>query len=150
MLKEQIKKWFEESVRLNFKIDPELKRILLSNPPNLDKFITNLCREFENADRVCRSRGLVLKQKTIQDTVYDMTEVFITVMENEAKRRYETDLAKLAREKEAAQIKEFEDVLSGNATGEFAEAGVITNEKIDAQREKALFEKAQAEGRIQA
>lgn len=139
MLRSQIKKWFREAVQLDLEIDPELKRMLLrEDHPNLNRFLDNLTAQFEQADRECRRRGLVLKAKTIQDTVYDMEKVFVMGLMGEAKNRYESDLAKAAREAEAQKIKEFEDVLAGKATGEFAEAGVITNEKIDSEREAAL------------
>lgn len=145
MLRSQIKKWFREAVQLDIEIESELKRKLLAEDhPNLNRFLDNLCEQFEQADKICQRKGLVLKQKTIQDTVYDMTKYFVMGLQGEAKRRYGSDLAKAAREAEAAKIKEFEDVLSGNATGEFAEAGVITNEKIDAEREGALEAKDRA------
>lgn len=139
MLREQIKKWFREAVQLDIEIETELKRKLLAEDhPNLNKFLDNLCDQIEKADEQCRRKGLVLKQKTIQDTVYDFTKYFALGIQGEAKRRYESDLEKSAREAELAKVEEFEDVLQGKATGEFAEAGVISNEKIDAEREAAL------------
>lgn len=139
MLREQIKKWYREAIQLDFEIEPELKRKLLAEDhPNLNKFIDNLCEQFIQAEKQCRHRGLILKMKTMQDTVYDLTKYFVMGLQGEAKRRYESDLEKSAREAETAKIKEFEDVLQGKPTGEFAEAGVISNEKIDAEREAAL------------
>jgi len=139
MLREQVKKWYREAIQLDFEIEPELKRKLLAEDhPNLNKFIDNLCEQFIQAEKQCRRKGLILKTKTMQDTVYDLTKYFVMGLQGEAKRRYESDLEKSAREAEAAKVKEFEDVLQGKATGEFAEAGVISNEKIDAEREAAL------------
>lgn len=148
MLRQQIKNWYREAVQLDLEIEPELKRKLLQEDhPNLNRFIDNLCAQVEQADKICQRKGLILKQKTIQTTVYDMTKFFVMGLQGEAKRRYESDIDKAAREAEAAKIKEFEDVLAGNATGEFAEAGVITNEKIDRERERAL--EAQDRARLQ-
>jgi hypothetical protein len=149
MLREQIRKWFREAVQLDIEIDPELKRKLLAEDHvNINKFLDNLCAQFEKAEEMCRRKGLVLKQKTMQDTVYDLTKYFALGVQGEAKRRYESDLEKAAREAEAAKVKEFEDVLQGKATGEFAEAGVISNEKIDAEREAEL--ERQDRARIQS
>lgn len=147
MLNVKVKQWFEEGVRLNLEAPQELKDTLLRGHPRLQGFIDRMTAELLNAEKVCRERGVFLKEKTMQDTVYDMTKVFMQGMEGEAKRRYESDLQRLAREAEQSKIQEFEDVLDGKATGEFAEAGVITNEEIDSQREKALEQKARIEGR---
>lgn len=147
MLNVKVRQWFEEAVRLDLTAPQELKETLLRGHPKLEGFLENLAGEIIKAEGICKTRGIVLKEKTIQDFVYDMTKFFMAGMEGEAKKRYESDLARLAREAEASKIQEFEDVLSGNASGEFAEAGVISNEEIDNKREKALEEKARAEGR---
>lgn len=137
MLRQQIKKWFEEAVRLDFTTDPELKRVLLQGHPKIDGFVDRMTEQFIQAEKVCRQKKVFLKQKTIQDTVYDMTKFFMKGLEGEAKRRHESDLQRVAREAEANKIQEFEDVLSGNLKDEWLEAGVITNEKIDKEREVA-------------
>ena len=138
MLRPKIKKWFEEAIRLNMEAPEELKRMLLRGHPKVEGFLDHITGQVIQADKLCLARGLVLKEKTIQDTVYDMTKYFMAGIELEAKKRYESDLARSAREAEAQKIKEFDAVLAGQAEGEFAEAGVISNDKVDAQREAAL------------
>lgn len=139
MLQVQIKKWFEEAVRLNPECEDELKRKLLRfDHPLIERFFGELRKQIEQGQRLCEQRGLVLRESTMQEAVYDMTAMFVLGIKGRAKLMYESDLAKAAREAEAQQVQEFEDVLSGNPTGEFLEAGVISDEKIDSAREKEL------------
>lgn len=148
MLNVQVKKWFEEAVRLNVEAPQELRETLLRGHPKLEGFLENLTSQLLDAETKCRLRGVTLKQKTMQDFVYDLTKYFMQGMEGEAKRRYESDIEKLARQAEADKLKEFDSVLEGKAEGEFAEAGVISNEEIDNQREKALEKEAKQKGLV--
>jgi len=138
MLRLQIKAWFLEAVQLDLEAPRELKDSILRGHERLEGFYDNLTDQIQKAEKLLESRGKTLKKETIQTTVYDMAKVFMQGLEGEAKRRYETDLQKFLRQQEADKIKEFESVLSGNAEGEFAEAGVISNEEIDNQREAEL------------
>lgn len=144
MLKQQIRKWFFEAVQLDTEAPNELKDVLKRGHPNLDHFIDNLCGQIEKADKVCQSKGLVLKQKTLQNFTYDMAKYFMRGMEGEAKKRYESDIQRAAREAAEQQRKEFDAVLAGKAEGEFLEAGVISNEQIDKAREVELAKQDEA------
>lgn len=135
MLKACIKKWFEEAVTLDLEAPRELKDRLLLGHPNLDKFLNNIYEQFIEGEKLCKRRGLTLKLKTMQDATYDLTKFFMKGLEGQARARYESDFAKSIRSLEQNKIKEFEAVLSGEATGEFAEAGVISDEKSDKTRE---------------
>lgn len=136
-IRENIKKWFVEAVRMEVTAPQDLRDALLREPPHarVEIFVDNMCAEFEKADKLLQGKGRVVKLKTFQDTTYDMTKVFMQRMKADADQRHESDLAKAARKAEADKIKEFEDVLAGRASGEFLEAGVITNEKIDKEGE---------------
>ena len=138
MLRIKIKAWFQEAVRLDLESPQELKAVLLRGHPRLEGFIDNMCAQIEQAEKVCRVKGVVLREKTIQDFTYDMAKYFMKGMEGEAKRRYESDLERIAREAKAQKLQEFDAVLEGKPEGEFAEAGVISNEKIDKEREAFL------------
>ena len=133
--REQIKNYFIEAVTLSTKHPSDLKDTLLRGHPKLEGFIDRLTHQMRQAEIVLMGRGQVLKLKTIQDTVYDMTEVFMTGMEGEAKRRHESDMQKIMRQKEEDKKKEFDAVLAGKPEGEFAEAGVISDETIDQTRQ---------------
>ena len=135
MLHIQIKKWFEEAVRLDPVAHQDLKDAVLRSGPRVDLFLNKLRKEFRDAEKLCKQRGVTLKLKTMQDATYDMTKVFMAGMEEEARRRYESDFDKSMRQIQADKEKEFDAVLAGNAQGEFAEAGVISNEEIDSQRQ---------------
>lgn len=136
MLRLQIKKWFYEAVALDVKYPQSMKETLkTSGHKNLETFFDNMVIQIEEAEKKCITQGTPLKVDTMREAMYAMTDVFMQGMEGESIQRYEADIAKSLRDKEADKIKEFEAVLSGNAEGEFAEAGVITNEEIDNQRE---------------
>lgn len=137
MLRPQLQKWFEEAVRLDLEAPQDLKDVLLRGHPKVENFLNNMCAQIEKAEQVCRGRGVQLKQKTLQDFTYDMAKYFMKGIEGEARRRYESDLQRIAREAEAQKQKEFDAVLAGKPEGEFLEAGVISNEEIDKQREDA-------------
>ena len=136
--KAKIKEWFELAVRLNMNADPVLRETLLRGHPRIEGFIARMHRELNAANKVNMRRGKFIKQQTMQDTVSGLTELFMWQMEQAAKKMYETDLEKHAREAEATKIKEFESVLAGTPEGEFKEAGVISNEKIDSAREAQI------------
>lgn len=136
MLKANIKKWFWEAVALDTQFPMSMKETLkTSGHKNLETFFDNMVIQFEQAEKKCIAQGTPLKLDTMREAVYSMASVFMQGMEGEATQRYEAEIQKTLREKEADKIKEFESVLSGNAEGEFAEAGVISNEEIDKQRE---------------
>lgn len=137
----KVRQWFKEAVNLHPTAASELKHSVLQENPvplNVQLFLDNLTRELKKADKINMRRGVYLKEKTYQETVYDMTNLFISGFESVVNKRKESELARVAREAEDAKKKEFDDVLAGNATGEFAEAGVISDEKEDNKRERAL------------
>ena len=144
MLRGQIKQWFEEAVRLDVEAPQDLKDVLLRGHPKIEAFLDKMCGQIQQAESLCLRKGVRLKQKTIQDFTYDMAKYFMKGMEGEAKRRYESDLQRAAREAEAQRQREFDAVLAGNAEGEFAEAGVISNEEIDKAREAELAKQDEA------
>ena len=145
MLRQKIKTWFDEAVALDPHAPQDLKDVLKRGHPKLQRCIDELCKQIEQAERQCRKKGLVLKTKTLQDFTYDMAKYFLKGFEGEARRRYESDLQRLAREAEATKIKDFDSVLAGTPVGEFAEAGVLSNEKIDKEREDYLEKESQSQ-----
>jgi len=138
MMMFKVRQWFEEAVRLHPTASSELKQTLLRGHPNLDEFLRKITVQLNQAYLILLKKGTIIKPKTQQDFVYDLTNYFILGMEGEAKRRYESDLARSAREAEAAKLQEFESVLEGNAIGEFAEAGVINDKELEEQRQSYL------------
>lgn len=135
MLRLQIKKWFFEAVALDTVYPQSLKDTLKnSGHANLEGFFDRMVIQIEGAEKKCLLQGTPIKLDTMREAVYSMAPIFMQGMSGESIQRFEADVQKSLRDKEADKIKEFEAVLSGNAEGEFAEAGVISNEKID-QRE---------------
>lgn len=136
MLRLQIKKWFWEAVSLDVECPADLKESLkLNGHPNLEGFFDRLTAQVEAAELKCKAQGTPLKPSTVQETAYSMASVFLKGMYGERVQRFEATVKKELRQREADNIKEFDNVLAGNVDGEFAEAGLITNEEIDSQRE---------------
>ena len=138
MFRSQVKTWFTEAVRLNTEAPQELKDVLLRGHPNLDNFLNNIEKQLVEADAILQKRGKVVKLETLKGFVYDMTNLFLKGFEGEAKRRYESDLERLRREAEQNAVKEMDAFLEGDNDNEFGEAGVVTNEKLEKEREDAL------------
>jgi len=134
--REGVKKWFEEAVRLDATAPSDLKEVLLRGHPNIEGFLDRMTKQLREAERINLRRGKHIKPKTFQDTVYDLTKLFMKGMEGEARRRYESDMQKIMRRKEEDKIKEFDSVLAGKPEGEFAEAGVLHDEAIDQTRQE--------------
>lgn len=130
-LKNRVRNWFNEAVRLNLNVPQELRERLLhvnrEKHPRLDLFINNMCEQFVEADNLCRKRGLMLKEKTMQETTYDMTDFFIKMLVKEATQMYESDLEKSARAAQAEALRQAEDFLAGGKENEFTQEG-LTNE----------------------
>ncbi len=141
ILRIKVKEWFTEAVKMNFDADPLLRETLLRGHPNVEGFLGRITFQLAKSERQCSQKGTKLTEENKKWCVTDMTKLFMKGMEGEAKRRYENDQAKIQRQKEADQLKEFESVLAGKPEGEFAEAGVITNEEIDKRQEKIFTEK---------
>lgn len=140
--------YFFEAVKMSVTCDPALRDMILKTQnvetrnPRIVQFLNNLTKEVEGAQDAHQKKfGKYLKETTIKGFIYDFTEIFLKGMESEAKLRYESDLEKSARDAAAQEIQDFENTLSGNASGIFEEAGIITNEKIDAERSEVLKEK---------
>lgn len=138
--KNKVRKWFKVYVQNMKTIDAEFKNILnRERHPNLERFFENMAEELIRVQRTRVKRGRkIATDEQLAWLVGQMAEVFVSGMHKEAKRRYETDIERAKREFEAAKIKEFDDTLDGRPSGEFAEAGVITNEKIDGEREESI------------
>ena len=112
ILRSKLKQWFLEAVALSA-CPEELKRTLRKDNGRISALINNMQGEFKRADQLLASRGLFLKESTMQTAMYDMTNVLIQGLELEVKRMYETDLAKAARQAEVSKAAEVEDFLSG-------------------------------------
>jgi hypothetical protein len=141
LLHNKIRGWFDEAVALE-QAPEELKRSLKTNP-RVQLFFDNLTVQICEADKLCTKRGLRLKESTIQTTVYDMTKIFLSTVEAEAKRRYESDLDKAARAAEASKAKAMDDFLSGGTDNEYAEELGLINEEVKVKDQKD-FKKEEA------
>lgn len=122
-------KSYEEAVQLHPTASSDLKRALRAHE-RVPSFITNLCTEIEKVqDHTMRTKQKKFSDKLIKELVYDMTNIFITGIESEAKTRFESQAAKVLRESEAQSKKDLDQSATGKLTGEYKEladeAGMI-------------------------
>jgi len=116
--------WFREAAQ-SLPVNSELKLTILKmdqTPPFLKRLTKAL---MDVQDLRIRQGKPMLKDKTIKDTVFDFTELYLRGVEHEVARRDESALAKSAREKEEAFVQDMENTTQGNPTGIFKELGVI-------------------------
>lgn len=127
-----VKKTYVEAIALKHDINADL-RIALKKHDRLPLMFKNLATEL---DKVQTARLLKKKkpiaEKILKDVIYDMVNLFIAGVEMEAKKRYESDLAKAALEAEAQKAKDLDSTASGKVSGEyqeiFTEGGVIATD----------------------
>lgn len=132
-----VQKAYDECVKLAVEYPQDMRDALTRKPypAQVNKFLERLSHEMQKAIDINAKRGVFVKPKNVEDTVHDMTKIFMKGFHNIAERRIENEHQRLAREAAQGLEQEYENVLSGKPTGDFLDAGVITNEKIDKQRE---------------
>lgn len=127
----QTKIWFHEALRLNFKMDGELRRMLLEDRhPRVNRFLEDLDKKMKEAMDVFFTRKKRYpSQETMKGLVYDLTAVFVRNLEVQAERLHESDIKRAAREAAIQNKKDMDDTLNGKASGIFEEAGVIIDDE---------------------
>lgn len=129
-----VKRWVFEAVRLS-SAPQELREVIaraekdLSKFPRLKTFIDNLTSEVKKAQATLIMRGRTIKPQTVKGLVYDFTNVFLQNCQTEAKRKYESDMARIVREQKAQELKDMEKTLEGTPSGIFEEGGVLVDEE---------------------
>ena len=95
--KATLRKIYQEAVALSKYATPELKHALKTSD-RVPVFIDNLYGElFKTADYL-HTKGMTLDEHKLKLLVYDMVDVFLTQFEANARKRYESDMARIARE----------------------------------------------------
>jgi hypothetical protein len=132
---EFVRKTYQEAIALNSKIPSDLK-IALKSHERMPLLFQNLAIELQKVQDLYRARGKPpVSEKTMKSLVYDVTDMFISGVESEAKSRYESDAQKALKELEAQKLKDIQETASGNVSGEyqeiFDEGGVIATSERD-------------------
>ena len=120
---------------LKLDIDSDLRRALKSHE-RVPKFIDNLSEEFT---KLASSRLKIGKQlpaeKHLEAIVVDFTTVFVQGIQNQAEKRYESDIQKMLRKAEEDNRRDLEQTIDGNASGDYAdvldEGGVTSLDSRD-------------------
>lgn len=120
----KVREYYQEAVRILPSISSELKHSLKSSE-RVPLFIDNLAVEIKKAQEHQIKRGKKpFTTKTIKETVYSMTELFLNGIETEAQRRYESDLKRISREQEIQDQEDLEATSNGRSQGIYEELGV--------------------------
>lgn len=148
ILHRQVVQAFKDAVRIHKTCNSELKKVLLKEPKSsyVEQYLDKLTLEFQQVNdlRLKQGKGLA-SSKYVKELVHDMTNYFVHGMNLKFDRRAESDLARLAREKSLDDFKEKDSTADGKPLGEFAEAGVITDETQVPQRPTKSFAKTKSE-----
>lgn len=123
--KEKVRKWYQEALALNKNVNSDLKRALKAHE-RVPNFIDNLSIEFSKVQvQRAREHKSPLSEKTLQQSTYDMVDVFITGLKNKYDIAAESEAKKMAREREIQYQKDLEATASGTPSGEFQELEII-------------------------
>ena len=115
-----VKKTYQEAIALK-QIPSDLK-VALKSHERIPLMFKNLAAELDKvqASRLIKKKKPI-SEKILKDVIYDMVDIFIAGVEMEAKKRYESDLAKAASEAEAQKAKDLDATASGKVSGEYQE-----------------------------
>ena len=115
-----VKKTYQEAIALK-QIPSDLK-VALKSHERIPLMFKNLAAELDKVQawRLIKKKKPI-SEKILKDVIYDMVDIFIAGVEMEAKKRYESDLAKAASEAEAQKAKDLDATASGKVSGEYQE-----------------------------
>lgn len=120
-----VREAYQEAIALNVTIDAELKAALRAHE-RVPAFIDNLALEIEKVAALRQKRGKRnLDEKIVKEMVYDVTAIFIAGLQTQAKRNFESDMERIAREQALQKQKDLEQTAEGNISGDYEEFGII-------------------------
>lgn len=130
---ELVRKTYQEAIALNRNISSDL-RIALKSHERMPLLFQNLATELEKVQALQLSKGKPpVSEKTMKSLIYDVTDMFISGVEAEAKSRYESDAQKMLKAQALQAQKDIENTASGNVSGDFEEifeeGGVISTDE---------------------
>ncbi len=129
-LENSVMMWFREAAQ-KAEVNSELKLTILKldqTPPFL-KRLTKALMDVQDL-RIKQGKPM-LKDKTLKDTVFDFTGLYLKGVEQEVARRDESAIAKTVREAEKDFVQDMENTTQGNPTGIFKELGVVYEKDED-------------------
>lgn len=132
---ELVRKTYQEAIALNRNINSDLRSALRSHE-RMPLLFQNLALELEKVQALQLSKGKPpVTEKTMKSLIYDVTDMFISGVEAEAKARYESDAQRVLKAKQEQAQNDIENTASGNVSGEFQsifeEGGVISTQERD-------------------
>jgi len=136
MIKPTIIRVFRDRIKNKEGLHSELRRSLLSHH-RVNSFVDNLAEQFYKVDKLRERQGKSLvRLKTIEDTVKDLADVFISSVEMEVTKREESEIAKLARQKSMDDLNEMDRASDGKTEGTvFEDMGIKVLKDGDSKEE---------------
>lgn len=113
-------KAFNETLK-NSSANSELKKSLRSHPKTKD-FLSRVIKQMTGANAINVKRtGKAFRYNTINEAVRDLTLLMIQGLEDEAHKRMESSLEKLAREEKLQKANDLEKSAEGTLVGDYEE-----------------------------
>lgn len=104
----------------------------------MDDYTMLLAKELQKAESsLAVKKGRTLKTETYKSFVKDMADGFVRSMEKTANERMQSDLKRLAVEKEKQQAQDFEKTFNGQVSGDleaFVHDGALILDENQLQR----------------
>lgn len=130
----ETRKMFYNAVKENIDCPSDLRSALLKKHPNVENYLILLNKEITKVqDHGIKKRGRPYAKKYIEDVVRDMTNIFIKRLKFEAQKMYESDIARLERERKIQEQKDLDATVDGKSQGIYADMGIIVNDKTTGQ-----------------
>lgn len=130
-----VRKWFIKAIQQHPEATPELKRALFAKGSMLNHYTKLLHKELSNTEaHLALKKGKYLKTETYQSFIKDMADGFVKSMEKTANERMQSDLKRLAIQKEKQDQLDMEATFNGKPQGDLAgyieEGSLILDEDI--------------------
>lgn len=121
-IQEMVRADFEEFIRLDPAVPPELKTSLRLKE-RVPDFMDRLAKEIAQVE----AGGIKLDRHKIKQLVYNLSAFFVHCMKVQADQMYMSDIAKTAVKKHSQELEKFDKDGNADLTEEF---GIIIKDKV--------------------
>jgi hypothetical protein len=133
-----VRKWFIKAIQQHPSASPELKRALFNKESQLKQYTHLLFKELAKCEsHVALKKGKSLKTDTYKSFVADMANGFVLSMEKNANDRMQSDLKRLAVQKQKQDQADMDATFNGTPQGDLAayvEEGSLIIDESQLQR----------------
>ena len=131
LFQELARDYYQECIRLHPEIDAEFKRSLKIHM-RVPVFIDNLAKQFQLIQDLRISKGKPpLDKLKLKEIVYDLTALFINSVQEEARKKYQSEANRIMEEQAKQKLKDLQETANGNPSGDYEELIQKTKEGKD-------------------